>query len=179
MSTLEGDPKDKKNHAFCLETIEFNNRIEGDILALAERYYRISQMRLFLPYWETFEDYCDELKNMSYASVMKLIDIHATFVVSYKFSPARIAKAGGWTKIAEVLPVIKNKKDAEVWLDKAETLSRAHLRAEVNEKKTGIPQITCKHKDFYLLKHCRACRDTESIPLGPEIIIAGIKYKRV
>lgn len=154
---------DEKNYQFCQSTIENMNRIESDFMARAADLYQIRALRMFLPSWDSFEEFCMELKGIKYKSVMKLIGIHEKFVLSYKISPARISKAGGWTTVAEVLPVVKDKKDAEKWLNLAENQSREHLRQTVKERKTGVDMTKCKHKNSYIIRVCPDCGSKERV----------------
>lgn len=152
-----------KNYAFCQATIKIKGDIELNFMGLAERLYRIRALNMFQPTWGSFEEFCLELKNMSYPSVMKLIDIHEKFVLTYKFSPARIAEAGGWSKIAECLPAIKTKEDAEKWLEKSTELTREDLRKELKEHSTGIDMRDCAHDDTYTVRICRTCGNKETL----------------
>lgn len=110
--------------------------------------------------WDNFEDFLqDPQMSLDKGTASKMITIYEKFVLEYKMSPARIANAGGWSKIAEVLPAVKDKKSAEDWIDKCSSLSKSDLRKEVREEKTGIKMSDCLHKDFYLVKICRKCGD--------------------
>ncbi len=154
---------EKKNHEYCLDTIEAGKKTEETVMALAERLHRIRQLNLYTPSWDSFEEFCMEIKNLSYKSIMKLIDIHETFVLKYKLAPEKIAEAGGWTVIAELLPVIKTKEDAIHWLERAKTAPREHLRQDVREARRGIPQGTCSHKNYVVLHKCKDCGFTHAV----------------
>lgn len=148
---------EQKNHDFCEETIERMNQIETDYMSRAEDLHKIQTLSLYRPSWDSFEEFCMELKGIKYKSIMKLIGIYEKFILQFKFSPARIAKAGGWTNVAEVLPVVKNKEDAKKWLDAAESKTREHLRQDLKEAKTGIDLTKCKHKAAYTIRICPDC----------------------
>lgn len=154
---------EKKNYEFCEQTIERMNQIETDYLARAEDLHKIQSENLFRPSWDSFEEFCMELKGIKYKSIMKLIGIYEKFVLQFKLSPARIAKAGGWTTVAEVLPVVKTREDALRWLETAETKTREHLRQDLKEAKTGLDMTKCKHKKAYVIRICPDCGVKERI----------------
>ncbi len=155
--------KEKEDHEYCLETIEADKATEETVLALAERYYRIHALKLYEPFWSSFEEYCMEIKNRNYKTVMKLIDIHAQMVVKYKIPLKDIASAGGWSVIAEMLPVIKNKEDATKWLKRAREVPREHLRQDVRETRKGIPIGECAHKSTVMIRVCNDCGYKERV----------------
>lgn len=155
--------KEEKDYTFCMETLDRLNSLQDNYMERAKDLYEIKQLSLYRPSWDSFEEYCMEIKSLKYPSVMKLIAIHEKFVLEYKISPARITKAGGWSNVAEILPVVENKDDAEKWLNKAEEMPREHLRQDVKENKTGIDQSTCNHKGAYLIRVCTDCGMKERI----------------
>lgn len=152
---------EKQNYTYCMETISIRNGIEGSFLDLAAHLYKIREERLFQPSWETFEEYSMELK-MSYSSVNKLIAIYETFILKYNFAPKQIISAG-WTVVADFIPRVKTKKEAEHWLHIAATNTRQHLRQTLSEHKKGIEIGKCTHSDTYLLRICRVCGDRERV----------------
>lgn len=123
---------------------------------------KIRDERLFEPQWDTFGIYVSELK-MSEPVASKLINIYKRFVLEYNILPEKLLKAGGWSVVAEVLPVVKTKEEAVEWIDKMEVLTKEDIRKEILEKKTGITQQNCKHEDYYTIKVCRVCGDKERI----------------
>lgn len=116
----------------------------------------IREKKMYQNQWETFSEYVEEMR-MSESSASKIISIYEKFVVQYQFEPQRIIEAGGWSQVAEILPMVKNKEDAEVWLEKSSMLTRKDLRDEMTEAKTGKSQITCPHTETYTVKICKEC----------------------
>lgn len=161
---------EKKNYDFCQKTITKMNEIEQDYIARAKDLHRIRQLNLYHPSWDSFEEFCMELKGLKYKSVMKLIAIYEKFVLEYKISPARIAQAGGWSTVAEVLPMVKEKHDANKWLNIAENSTREHLRQDIKEAKSGIDMDMCKHEDMYVFCSCGVCGWKERVYLSPKDI---------
>lgn len=146
------------NFDYCNQALKLKQDIEANFLVLAEYLYNIKEHNLFAPQWESFVEFCFELK-MSSNMVNKLIQIHKTLILGYGMQPNEILTAGGWSVIQEVLPVISSKKDAVKWLESARTLTRQDLRKTLHETKTGIDMNTCKHKNTYMIKVCRDCGD--------------------
>ncbi len=150
--------KISENLNFCEETISKKHLIEVSWIELCARLKEIRDKGLWEGRWDSFEDFLhDPQMSLDKASASKMITIHEKFVIEYKMSPARIANAGGWSKIAEILPAVKDKESAEEWIDKSASLSKSDLRKEVKEEKTGIEMSKCEHKDTYIIRVCRDC----------------------
>lgn len=152
--------KTKNSIEFCEETITKKHVLEVGWLELCARLKEIRDNGLYEGRWDSFEDFLhDPQMGLDKGSASKMITIHEKFVVEYKMSPERIANVGGWSKVAEILPAVKDKKSAEEWMDKATSLSKSDLRKEIKEDQTGVRMSDCKHKDFYIVKICRQCGD--------------------
>jgi len=152
----------RRNYMFCEETIELKGSIENKFLELGKRLYDIREENKFMPNYETFEDFCMELK-MSPATVSKLVNIYQKFVLTYCLDPQLVANAGGWSVVAEVLPMVTSKTTAKKWLHLANVLSRNDLRKEIKEKTTGIIQYECKHEHTYLIRICKDCGERQRV----------------
>lgn len=145
---------------FCAHTIAFKHFIETQWLELAGQLKQIRDKELFKGRWESFEDFLgDPTMAMDKGTASKMINIYEKFILEYHIKESRIAQVGGWAKVAEILPVVKNKKSAEEWLDSAASLSKADLRKEIHEERSGIQMSKCKHEDYYIVKICRCCGD--------------------
>ena len=154
---------EKKNYDFCLETIALKGAIEESFLQLGKRLYTIRENEMYLPSYETFDEFSLELK-MSRATISKLLNIYQLFIHRFGIPEKRLLQAGGWSNVAELLPVVTTKAMALTWLDKAEALTRADLRIALTAKKTGVDPSDCEHdKDYFVLKVCRICGLKESI----------------
>lgn len=146
----------KKNSQYCFETLALKRNIEMNFLELGKRLRKIREEELYKPNYEDFAEFCLEIK-LSGPTVSKLINIYDVFVLQYKVSPKVIASAGGWSVIAETLPFVNNKKDAENLLHKATVLTRSDLRRELIELKKGVPMAECKHENAYHISCCPDC----------------------
>lgn len=152
-----------KNLDYCNQALEFEKTLSTQFIVLAEYLFNIKEMNLFTPQWESFNEYCMEFKSLSQGSISKLTSIYGKLIVEYDIPKEKIAALGGWSNIAEALPVIKSKADALEWIEKAAVLSRVDLRNEITEKKTGKDMRDCKHLDYYDLRICRVCHSKERI----------------
>ncbi len=146
-----------KNHEYCNDTLKLRNEIETWFITVGERLYNIRQQQLYHPFWSSFEEYEMEFK-WDPSQVSRLINIYKKFVLEYKIAPAQLIEAGGWTVLAETLPVIHSKADAEKWLKKTKTHSRADIRKDIKEAKGTLQkEEACKHRNSYLIRICEDC----------------------
>jgi|ETNvirnome_2_300_1030623.scaffolds.fasta_scaffold06717_5 hypothetical protein len=148
----------KKNYDYCNDTIALKSDIETRFLELGHRLWEIRQKELYKPNYETFDEFTLELK-MSRATVSKLVNIYETFVKQFGVPQKLLVGAGGWSVVAEVLPLATTKPKAITWLEKAGTLTRADLRKDILVAKGGKDIDDCDHdEDYLILKICRKCK---------------------
>lgn len=148
---------DQNKKEYCDKTVALEEGARTVYMMLAERLHNIKTDRLYEPYWGSWHEFTMEFKDLSPASISKMISVYDLFVLQYKFKPAELTKAGGWTKLYQMMKHIHSKKDAEKWLEKASVLSRQDLEKEIVISKTGIEMSECAHKDTYLVRVCRDC----------------------
>lgn len=143
---------------FCAHTIAFKHFIETQWLDLAGQLKQIRDKELYLGRWDNFEDFLlDPTMGMDKGTASKMITIFEKFILEYKIKESKIAQVGGWSKVAEILPVVKDKKSAEEWLENAASLSKTDLRQQIKEERNP-ESISCKHKNTYKVVMC-CCRD--------------------
>lgn len=150
---------------FCEETISKKHFLEVGWIELCSRLKDIRDNGLYESRWDNFEDFLqDPQMGLDKATASKMITIHEKFIIEYKMEPARIANVGGWSKVAEIFPVVKDKESADEWIDKAASLSKSDLRKEVKEMKNP-DSISCKHKNGHklVLWVCNDCDHKEEI----------------
>jgi len=164
-SFAHGAKTEADSHKLCLQAIEVKNDLEFRFLELGALLYEIKQNRHYESGWTSWEEYVMELK-LSHASISRLIRIYEVLILNYQFSPRRIAEAGGWTVVAEILPDIKEsttKQEITTWLGEATELSRPDLRRAIIERRKGVDMAKCKHTDTYTIKICRGCGERWTI----------------
>lgn len=142
---------------YCDTTLQMETGARTVYLLLAERLYNIREERLYEAGWDSWQEFCMEFKDMSPASVSKLISVYDVFIKQYGFKADELAKVGGWTKLYQILKLVHTKEDALKWLQIAETSSRADLGKFLVEAKTGLEMNECKHEHTYLVRICEDC----------------------
>ena len=153
----------QKNN-FCKSALLVKRDIEFSFLQLGEMLHRIKKESLFEAGWSSWEEYEMELK-MSSATISKIMRIYEIFVLRYSFTPKLLAEAGGWSMVAEILPVISEttpRQRVEELLDNCINQSRTDVRRTIQEARSGIEMKDCKH-DFYTIRVCRICGLREKI----------------
>lgn len=134
-------------HEYCQETLRLKKNAETLFLAIGERLHQIRMRELYKPFWSSFEEYCMEFK-WEGSTASRLINIYKKFVLEYHIAPAELVATGGWTVLAEVLPVVKNKEDAVKWVRATQELSRADVRREIATAKRALPEdLRCRHPE--------------------------------
>lgn len=150
---------EQKKHSICLSAIEAKKDIEWKFLELGKMLYEIKQERMYEAGWESWDEYCMELK-LSASTISKLFRIYEVFVLHYKIEPMQLAAAGGWSSVAELLPLVDtettSEKRVQELLGIATSQTRKHFRATISEEKRGSP---CKHlkKHRLVLEICEGC----------------------
>jgi hypothetical protein len=149
-------PDEKKNYQYCQYALSLRDGIETQFLLLGKALYEIREKNLYRPQWESFEEYCMELRGFSSASISKLINIYRVFVLEYQIPVKEVSQAG-WTLLAETLPHVHDNQSAKLWVDRATLLTRTDLVRELKEQKSGKSQSKCKHAEVYMIRVCRDC----------------------
>lgn len=152
----------QKHSKYCNDTIALKTTLEEGFLVLGERLAKVRDEELYKPTWDAFEDFLEEM-HLSPATASKLINIYLKLVIEFKIPKTKLLEMGGWSDLSEILPLVKNKGEAEEMIDNLAPLNRQHRRGLLTEKKTGVIIDNCKHKDTYTIKICRTCGDREKI----------------
>ncbi len=148
---------------FCEETISKKRILEAGWLELCARLKDIRDKEMYLGRWDNFEDFlADPQMGMDKSTASRMITIHEKLILEYEVNPEKIIRAGGWSKVSELLPVITDKKSAEEWLSNASILSQKDLRKEIKGRDLE-GSISCKHKNEYkvVMTCCKDCDHKE------------------
>jgi len=148
--------KEITNENYCQETLNLKQNIEESFLDLGERLFKIREKRLYEPSRESFDDFLMEMK-MSSGTASKLINIYVKLVIGYQISVKQIASAGGWSIVAECLPIIKSREEAEEWIAKASFMTQTDIRRDIKEAMTGVQMKDCKH-EWETYRFCHVCK---------------------
>lgn len=148
-----------KAYAYCEETIKIKGDIEKGYMVLCARLHKIKEERLYEASYSSWSLFLDELK-IDRATAERMVKIYDTFVVRYGISPAKIEGAGGWSVVAELLPISNSKEEAEEALDYATGALKKDVRIFVHSKRYGKDtEKMCRHPNTYLVRICRDCAD--------------------
>lgn len=148
----------KENFVYCKQTMELKQKIEGSFILLGKRLMEIRDKKKFLPNYENFNDFVVDIK-LDPGTASKLIKIYQHFIIDLKIHPKAVSSVGSWTNVYEIVKVVKTKKDAREWLDKAKHLTKTDLQKEIMEVTKGVVEKDCPHDDTYKLELqvCRKC----------------------
>ena len=135
---------EQQNHDYCLETVQLKHSLELHFLEMGKRLMEIRDNKLYKPYWDDFIDYLMEAK-IEKSRANRIINIYDKFVLQYKIEPKKLAAAGGWSVLSEVLPVVTDQESAEEWVSKASEHPQHELRAEIREAR-GLVVVGGKDK---------------------------------
>ncbi|MHB8482785.1 MAG: hypothetical protein ACYDBV_08655 [Nitrospiria bacterium] len=136
MTEIQSDEAYKNNE----KVNSVKKGLQGTFLTLAallkenrdKEYYKVLD-------YETFEDYIASPElSFDRSVVYRLIQVYEKFAIEYNVAPARLIESD-YSKLAEIVPVV-NQDNYEEWLDKAISLSRSDLRAELREFR-GEPEL--------------------------------------
>jgi hypothetical protein len=147
-----------QNLDYCNQAIEIKKQTEIGFIMLGQYLHNIREQKLYEGQWDSFPEYLQDM-NLPDGTASKLINIYKKFVLEFQIPEQRLIDAGGWTKIATLLPIVTNKEDAEEWIHKASVLSIRDLQKEIKENETGVEMKACPHTDTFLIRVCRDCGD--------------------
>lgn len=138
----------------CQQALELKNKVEVGFLELGALLNAIKERRLYEQ--ESFESWGEFLMEMrlSQGTASKLITIYNTFVVQYEISPRKIAEAGGYTVVYDLVPLATSKEKAEEWIDKAKSMTRSHIRQEAQSAKGEVEDEPCDHEPCNMCRKC-------------------------
>lgn len=159
MTKKQKDQEEKNKHEFLQMLIKLSQQLEFNYLEFGKQLKTCRDDEVYDPEYDTFPAFLQEIK-LTQSKASKLINIYEKFVVEYGIPIEKLAQAGGWSVVAEILPVVTNKAKAKEWVEKAIKMRRKDLRKEVKEENTGVSMADCTHTDTYLIEVCRICSDS-------------------
>jgi hypothetical protein len=129
----------------CNKALALKHDIEKSFLALGKLLHEIKEKRLFEEGFESWGEFLMEMR-MSESMSSKLITIYQRFILELQITPKRIAEAGGWTVVYDLVPLAKDKESAEDWLDRAGSMTRSDIKKEAMVAR-GLPEPKdCEHE---------------------------------
>ncbi len=143
-----------RNYEYCADTIDMaakiNDRLVLDYLELGSRLYEIYWNQLFLPAWDTWSDFLEEVK-MSSARASRLIGIYKKLILDFKIEPKKLAEMGGWSNISDILPYAENKEQTLKLIEELEPMRRQDRRDTLRQREKG------EHEHEWHEIHVRQC----------------------
>ncbi len=152
---------ENQKHALCKTAIEAKNDLEWRYLELGGILHQIKEQRAYEAGWSSWEEFAMELK-MNTASISRILRIYEVFVLQHKISTVALAKAGGWTVLGDLLPVINNEtpkaRVKELLVMAAEQPNRKSVILNVKDIIRGAP---CKHEHTHTItiEICDDCNE--------------------
>jgi len=163
-----------KAFEYCEETINVKKHIEGSYLVLCSRLHKIKEARLFEAGYETWGNFLEEL-HIEKHTAERMVKIYDTFVLKYGISPAKIEGAGGWSVVAELLPISNSKEEAEEALEYATGALKKDVRIFVHEKRYGKESTKmCTHEETYSVTICKDCGERWQV-FGVEEVVKNLE----
>jgi hypothetical protein len=145
-----------KQYEFLEETKKLLGQTSIAQFILAERLHRIKEERLWQAGYESFDDYCMELKTYNSGTISKLMTIHKKFVIEYQIPQEKLAEVG-WTILYKAKNVLTGKEDAEEFVDNAIIWTGSDTNREIASRKSGKDIDDCLHENTILVRICKEC----------------------
>lgn len=144
---------EQEQYAFCNKALSLKEMIESSFVHLGQLLYEIKENRHYEAGFDSWGTFLMEMR-MSQAVASKLMTIYKTLVLEYKVEPAKIAQAGGYSVVYELMPLMTDKKSANEWIKKAASMTRLAIKQEKAEAMGEQEPKVCEH-DFCTM--CREC----------------------
>jgi len=150
--------KKEDNIQYCEDTIKMVVQANLAYIITAKRLSQIAEERLYMPKWDSFDEFAMDCMKESKGKINTLMNIYRKFVIQGEMKEEKVSKVG-WTVLGKALPLIHSKEDARHWLQSAEDQMPSDYNRMIKEAKTGKDMTACEHKDTYKLEVCNDCKD--------------------
>ena len=147
---------DQERHEFLEDTRELSVKSSIAQILLAERLYRIREEKLWQTGYDSFDEYCMNLKLYNAGAISKLITVYKTFILDYGIDREKAAEVG-YTVLYKAHKVIEDKEDAEEFVNNAMIWTGSDINREIAYRKSGNPVEDCKHENTYMVRICKDC----------------------
>jgi uncharacterized protein YeeX (DUF496 family) len=122
------------------KAIECAENLDKNYLILAAALYRLQKDELYRKQWryENFKDFVDEnIPNCGHRKALYLIDIFK-FTRNHEISKGDL-KEVGWSKLKEIVPILKDGAPFGEWIQNAKKMSKTQLQDTVREYRRKDP----------------------------------------
>jgi hypothetical protein len=147
---------EQKQHEFLEDTRVLSMQSSIANILLAGRLHKIREEKLWISGYESFEDYCMNLKTYNYGTISKLITVYKKFVLEYEISQEKLAEVG-YTVLYKAHKVLGDKKDAEEFVDNAIIWTGSDINREISSRKIGKDIKDCEHEETIVIRLCKTC----------------------
>lgn len=151
-----------ENIKFCEDTMKMMVQANIAYIITAKRLAEIAEKRLYLPKWESFDEFTMECIKESKGKTNELMNIYRKYVVMGEIPEETVGEVP-WTVLRQTLPLVKTKNDAEYWLEQATTLTPSDFKKTMQESKSGKKMSECKHEKKYFLEICENCKQSHEV----------------
>ena len=138
---------------YCDETLQLIHGIEKSFLELGKRMMKIRDEQLWEGRFTSFAEFLEEA-GMTEGTASKLIKVYQRFILEYNINPDTLAKIS-WTKLYTLLPLIKDKAEAQEKIENLGLMSRQDVENEIRD----IKHPDCHH-EWVSLEKCVNCHKT-------------------
>lgn len=154
---------EKEAYAYCEETIALKNQIEGAYLVMCSRLHKIKSDGLYVHAgYDSWSLFLDEMK-IDKGKADQMVRIYDLMVLQYGIAPKMIEEAGGWSVVAEILPIADSKENTEEALEFAKGALKKDVRLYVRDKKYGTTGKLCAHENHYTVEICTDCGERHRV----------------
>ena len=155
----------KSNLKFCDDTIEIKEKLESVFLEIGRRLDEIVSKKMWVGKWEDFDNFCKYGLKIDRSVAFKLMAIYRKFVLEFDIDTSKLSSAGGWTRLAMILPLVDTKEKAEEWVHECiHANSRSDLKKIIHERVSGVDPMKCSHPPNSLHRYtvvtCDKCSES-------------------
>ena len=135
-------PKDRKNADKLLEAaLKCTRPLDTTTIVLGSLLHEIKTKHLYRRWgYENFKDFVDEkIPDCGSRKASYLVSIHEFIKRNKGVIKDEILDEIGWTKLKEIVSIMRNGAPAKQWLEKARAMSKTELLDEVRKFKKTDP----------------------------------------
>lgn len=142
---------------YCESTRNLKNKMEVAGLELGKRLWVIKDNGFAdNTQYGSFSIFLEDIK-LPFETAKVLMRVYQTFCIKYGIPLDDVANAGGYSLLHTTLPMVKSKESALEALEMVKTLSRKHLKQEI-QKQRGLKETEeCLHQEMVVYHCCKNC----------------------
>ena len=134
-------PEESRNaEELVNKAVKYNKNLDTNTAVLASCLYELNRNELYRKKWgfDNFKEFVDKkIPNCGHRKAFYLVAIFQ-FIKDNRISKDIIDEVG-WSKLKEIVPILKNGASLSKWIQKARTMSRTELQNKVREFRNNDP----------------------------------------